>query len=582
MSIEYINVDSESDVSIEDAVRAAPVPIVLNDFSIADQLFVASKRQEISRSRVTRKEMGDAERQWLFDEAQKKPVRRASVVLAEFKKHFGRTISEASFRRYRSMTVEDFQAQGHRGRHDILQEKEKKLLLAAFAEARSTGFPVTAAVFASIAIGVVERNRKGSTTVGGGCLKFSLSWAKKFMNDNDIRVRHATTDRTICSRQAIETANKFFAELKQQQQSCGGHYTEDLTFNVDEFFLNLSGTQTWTWERVQRGERKNISVSQPKAGVSCAVVSNAAGSIVLMQFIYKGVRIKVDVSDIQGAEALIMQCNRAESHFQDASTWAEMCDRFITIVQRKLADAGDHTARALLLIDAAPQHDYEKTKEKLAQHRCDVVRVPPKMTHVLQPADQFIIANIKSRSMQLWNESIAELFKDNEKTAAVKTMTSSSITICRERKVRFITTAALELGPASIKKSWLITGIPECLWGVRYDGVTRVQALQKDASQLDELRADFSDTDSGADGVDDAPAPPQEAQQVAVTQAARMAQRRAQDEGPTSPQAAKRGRPKYDTQGLANAKKKTETDDTERMKKYWSQFAKPKEHTQGT
>ena len=353
---------------------------------IAQHFLVANSIHQTKKSQPSSKDLAPDEREWLFDNT--RGACKNALVMERFLDQFGRVISAACVSQYKGMrSLENI---GSRGRRGLLTGKESSLVLQAFDKMREQAVPVYAALVASVARGIKEQSSPKSTSLKGGPLKFSLSWAKDWMKQNNIRVRHATSDRTVTPNEVVEASKTFFSQLESYKNRC----EKELVFNTDEFFVCLGLGQanaTWTWERINPGESRTISVRREKQGFTCNVLSSAAGEIKMLQFIFQGTsRVFVNV----GSDPRALQCARKGSHFQDASTWATFLSRFKEILASEREAMKKPAAPALLIIDEATQHS--GTDEILLGSSCDVVRIPKKMTHVFQPADQFVISGLKT------------------------------------------------------------------------------------------------------------------------------------------------------------------------------------------
>jgi hypothetical protein len=198
---------------------------------------------------------------------------------------------------------------------------------------------------------------------------------------------------------------------------------------------------------VPTGERGNVVVKESKLGFTCSVLTSASGEVLLTQFIYKGKTERVHVGVNQND---VLECHREDSHFQNMDTWNEWLGAFAGVLKRR----GDQ--KSLLIIDAAPQHALNDTKDELLRHNCGVVQVPPAQTHVFQPADQYIIKAIKEKSRSAWDEWLAVLFQDKTVDDAVKAMTATSHPLLRERKVRMIIDGVDAVSKKCVVDSWAV------------------------------------------------------------------------------------------------------------------------------
>ena len=153
--------------------------------------------------------------------------------------------------------------------------------------------------------------------------------------------------------------------------------------------MRMSSNLKWTWERIETGQKRSIAIQNRKGGFTCNILTNAAGDIKLLQFIFQGTsRMFVDIPESDR----ILQCARTGSHYQDSSTWTEFLERFLRIVRIERQKNGDPDATAVLIIDGATQHLH--TAAAIESKNCKCIQIPAKMTHVFQPADQFVHVQI--------------------------------------------------------------------------------------------------------------------------------------------------------------------------------------------
>ena len=167
---------------------------------------------------------------------------------------------------------------------------------------------------------------------------------------------------------------------------------------------------------------------------------------------------------------IYLQCDNCrhwkETHFQSEETFHEWCEAF---KKAAVARKQDPSERICLLLDFATQHG--EAARFLADAGVDIVKIPPKQTHVFQPADQYVIACLKSAAKKAWNTWVADQFASKDVEEAVADVNTTSVPLARKRKVIFICEAAEKLSVAPVLKSWERTGIPRALWGTQSDEV---------------------------------------------------------------------------------------------------------------
>lgn len=93
------------------------------------------------------------------------------------------------------------------------------------------------------------------------------------------------------------------------------------------------------------------------------------------------------------------------------------------------------TTQALLISDAAPQHSDVGTLEA---NGIRVVVIPKNMTHVFQPADQFVIAGLKAQTQVAWDNWVENIFAQNSTDQAIAELTVSHMPTVRKRKYALV------------------------------------------------------------------------------------------------------------------------------------------------
>jgi hypothetical protein len=287
----------------------------------------------------------------------------------------------------------------------------------------------------------------------------------------------------------------------------------------------------------------------------------------MLQVIHKGKTNQV-IPDV--THPRLVQHNRAESHFQNGETFKLWLSDFLRRLQqaRRRLSVPDDT-KALLIIDAAGQHAIDETRALLAQHHCAVVQIPPKTTHVFQPADQFIIANIKRKAVAAYNDWLTEIFRNQSLSEAARVATATSIPVLRKLKVSFLV-RALSTGDwpvvqQDIVLSWRKTCLLRELFGEHlgmdtpYDQAVYVANIEADAAA--DLAA-FDEPNSSEDESESDDAAPEEAAQ----EESAAAQEEAAAEAPEPQAGIRRGRPKDPNSQRAQKEAKKQADE-ERAKR---------------
>jgi hypothetical protein len=95
-----------------------------------------------------------------------------------------------------------------------------------------------------------------------------------------------------------------------------------------------------------------------------------------------------------------------------------------------------------------------------------MVRVPDKMTHCFQPADQFVIKNLKEKMNLAFNSYIRLVRANYENNEAVQQIYANSAPQLRKVKYELLRQAIDNTPTAVILKSWEETGILRESFGI--------------------------------------------------------------------------------------------------------------------
>ena len=391
-------------------------------------------------------------------------------------------ISKSAVSKYVSwyVTNKEYFASHKRGPKGLLSDVEIKELLQITAVMRRVGWQLSAPRFRSIARGICKKHRgDGAFEPVHGVAVFSESWARNFMIQNGFRVRSATTTRVVDIKEVIDVGNEWFSNLRVLRDSEGFVVYADLCYNVDEFFSQLDENKhTWTWERVSKGEQKHIAVKKDKLGFTCSVMSSMVGEFVLLQMIWEGKTTESEARTFDAPHPKIFQQHREDSHFQNATTWAAYLQKLkeLTLpLRKKIAQEYrlEELPPIMLFIDAASQHECPQCDW------CIFIKIPAKMTHIFQPADQYVIVCLKMAANKAYYRWIEDTVKQYDVHTAAAILNGAKPPVDanggkpnwtkaayrRSVKYKCLAGAIDALSVASIVKSWARTGITLALTG---------------------------------------------------------------------------------------------------------------------
>ena len=328
---------------------------------------------------------------------------------------------------------------------DMLTDAEKNDVLDGIKMYNVLNKPVDASLVASMARGILGRDRSELLSENGGPYVISCSWARRFLHDNGFTVRAATSDRTVSPPEVKKAGLSFYDELKKYS-----HILPELVFNMDEFFSKLDETnREWTWVRASKG--KSIQLAGTRLGFTSTILVSADCVLHRAHFLWKGVTDGVHAKvPHKEHNKRIIQDHRAASHFQDAESFKKWTQDFKEVLAEIRTKLGDSTLPALLLIDQASQH--KEILTLLSDTGCSVEFIPPKMTHIFQPCNQYAISNIKKHSRTAWRGWVQSIqsrywFPPQAPEHTVRAFDLIPLALNRSRKTRAFTTVCLPSPP---------------------------------------------------------------------------------------------------------------------------------------
>ena len=352
-----------------------------------------------------------------------------------------------------------------RGRDFFLEEHEKNCVLQAISLFRKKKKSVNARVVSRIARGTVRRLRPG--LIEEQVVSLGLSWAKKFMLRHKLKVRATQTDRTVTVEEVLLGTKTFFGQLHKLRADTTKKYADWATFNMDEFYcsLDLSGS-SWKWTWHYADDPKPTAVAQTKVGFTASILSSADGKLHSLQMLWKGA---TTVSHADGDDPMIYQDHRPDSHFQDQESFDRWSVDFLKRWHALCVERNEFDVTPVIILDGAPQHMHQI----LLDAGVKVVMVPFKQTHVFQPADQWIIAALRSQVLQGWSEWVEGVFANNDVQHAVSVIITNSAPKIRAKKFELFSRALRKVSVKCVVDSWVRTGVLRELFGMKLkDGET--------------------------------------------------------------------------------------------------------------
>jgi hypothetical protein len=362
------------------------------------------------------------------------------------------------------------------GRPPLADEKVLYEAARHFGALRARGEAIFASDFAAFCRGKAERLKPGSTIISGGSGVYSDSWARRLLLALGLHFRSGTTDRTLPPSTALLCAASLFSTGPFVAQPPA---PRNCWFNLDEFFVLLSPCGEATWE-VPHGP---VAMKANHLGFTAVVCVSACGGFKRLLLIWQGKTDSVHAQtqfmpkDMRELDhTLVKQVHREDSHFMNAEVFKVLLD-WLLPQMRVHADGRE----PIILYDAAPQHGAVKTSVEATTsmyQNAEVVTLPPNSTHILQPCDQFVIANLKQGWKDGRNAFNEELGMNVDISQATIADTAKSLPCMRGRAYAFLLRALRNLSSQAIKKSWYLTGISTVVWQeMREDGATHIDSL---------------------------------------------------------------------------------------------------------
>ena len=252
---------------------------------VSQEVASATAEANITPSTAVKASLSNEDIRTLTDMARTTSAARAARTWNAKAENKEKQVNERTVQRYKKHWCDNRQylVTQKRGQKTLLLPAERETLSKAFDTIRSSGQAVTAYLFSRVARGIVTRARPTLTAQDRVAL-FSTSWARDEMGRMGLRVRRGTTDRTVTAGRIAADGRVFYDQL-----AATGVQHKSLLFNMDEFFCKMDNAgRSWTWERVRKGEKKNIAIKSEKLGFTCSVLSSAAGDAHYLQMIWKG------------------------------------------------------------------------------------------------------------------------------------------------------------------------------------------------------------------------------------------------------------------------------------------------------
>lgn len=339
------------------------------------------------------------------------------------------------------------------GRRAALNGVEKNDVLTAvrLLRSRKLSKSVSSTRISAITRGVIGfHGRPCVLTTDGGSFNASKTWCKKFMRNNDVSFKNHTTDRTAPDDDICSASIRFIGELQKTKAPLILHY------NSDEFRVMFDPQGRGTWH--PNSADKTVAIATSKKGCTCTVTTNPFG-LSDVQLIWHGKTERCGVLNVI-PDPIVWQDHQAKSHFQNANTFRNLVHRIVKRVKQDRIDNNMLDQPAVWIIDMASQHNIGLTEKLLLEkNMIHVVHIEARMTHVYQPADQFIIPCIKNQITASLNEMWQDAFSTNAVNAAVEKMCTTSETLLRQRVYNTVRQAAKSISMAVIAKSWQKCGV---------------------------------------------------------------------------------------------------------------------------
>ena len=265
------------------------------------------------------------------------------------------------------------------GRTPYLDEANEKKLCAFIVKAYNRGFALTQRDVGKIVIKWVREGQDTKNTSG----ELHPDWWERFLKRNlevvKAKEQYLEIHRaTSCTTAVVNHYFNLMAELKKEFPNAN-------IWNIDETGLGRDKRKKRN-VLVPRGERP-VEVTQDQTEhVSLVCAASHRGETVPPMMIYKGRRLQKYMGK-DGVEGAIVGVS--DTAFLNEDLWKEYIHHFLQYAYK--------AKPMLVIVDGCTSHFPSESLWELHEKEVHMIMLPPHSTHVLQPLDCGIFAQLKSR-----------------------------------------------------------------------------------------------------------------------------------------------------------------------------------------
>ncbi|CAF1085979.1 unnamed protein product [Brachionus calyciflorus] len=242
-------------------------------------------------------------------------------------------------------------------------------------EKRNLGCCITAHSIKSKAIECFNELYK-NTEEGMYEFQCSNGWLNNFLKRKNFTLRRITTSGRELPKDSINIIKSFFTEC--QKVTNESDFEPEILFNMDETTIYLDFPTNFTYESKGAKRVKATTCGGEKAKISAAFTASAAGDK-LPIFIL--VPRKTDMPNYTPPDNVLIV-------YKDGATFDEntICSftRKVLATHKELKDL----PKIKLVLDSASCHQTTKVKDSFLECGIETLFIPPRMTNLLQQADQ--------------------------------------------------------------------------------------------------------------------------------------------------------------------------------------------------
>uniref|UniRef100_A0A3B3RS84 HTH CENPB-type domain-containing protein n=1 Tax=Paramormyrops kingsleyae TaxID=1676925 RepID=A0A3B3RS84_9TELE len=317
-------------------------------------------------------------------------------------------------------------------RHEVFEKLEKHLVEWMGTQANQ-GIPLS-----TMLIQQKKAVEKGDSDAKDLSFKASHGWFERFKNRSMLR--------TIITGEAASADHGVAAVFPAQLQKIinEGGYTAKQIFNVDEMGLFWKRMPSSTF--ISQDEKNVPGHKASKDKLTLLLGGNCAGDVKLKPLlVYHSENPPALIGMVKSSLPVIWRSNRKAWVTQEV--FADYVQTYLSPFIKKYTAESSLANKALLIIDSAPGHP-----SSIVDHgdNIQVVFLPPKTTHLLQPMDQGVTATFRAYYSQSLMQYLLDGVNANESFSLKQLWKDFSI----KKALVFIDHAWQKVSPQTMNVVW--------------------------------------------------------------------------------------------------------------------------------